>query len=65
MRDCFATIVLCGNVSMAAAADLSKSALQALQIPISPIATGIPLPAFTQAPHLALQARPNLNDNPI
>ncbi len=55
MRECFATIVLCGNLSLSHAAELSKSALQKLGLPIVPVAANSPTPAFTQAPHLALQ----------
>jgi insulysin len=55
MRECFATVVMCGNVSLAAAADLSKMALQKLGLPIVPAAANTPTPAFTQAPHVALQ----------
>jgi secreted Zn-dependent insulinase-like peptidase len=58
LRECFATIVICGNVSLAGAADLSKQALQALGIPFVPVATDSPTPAFTQAAHLALQVTP-------
>jgi hypothetical protein len=57
MRECFATIIMSGNLSLAAAADLSTLALKALEIPIVPIAAGSAVPAFTQAPHVALQAR--------
>ena len=57
MRECFATIIMCGNLSLAAAADLSTLALKALEIPIVPIAAGSAVPAFTQAPHVAMQAR--------
>jgi insulysin len=55
LQECFATIVFCGNVSLAAAAEMSKQALQALGIPFVPVASDSPTPAFTQAPHLALQ----------
>ena len=55
LRECFATIVICGNVSLAGAADLSKQALQALGIPFVPVASDSPTPAFAQAAHLALQ----------
>ncbi len=55
MRECFATIVICGNVSLDAAADMSKQALQALGIPCLPVALDSPTPAFTQAPHISLQ----------
>jgi insulysin len=55
LRECFATIVICGNMSHAAAADVSKLALQALGIPIISVAPESATPSFTQAPHLALQ----------
>jgi insulysin len=57
MRECFVTIVLCGNLSLSAAADMSKMILRTLGIPIVLIPDGGPTSAFTQAPHLALQVK--------
>jgi secreted Zn-dependent insulinase-like peptidase len=65
MRECFATIILCGNVSMTAASNMSQSVLKALQIPITLVAADSATPAFTQTPHLALQARLTLQLYPF
>lgn len=65
LRECFAAIVICGNMSHAAAADVSKLALQALGIPITSVAPESVTPSFTQAPHLTLQVTLIDHSNPL